>query len=73
MIQKGMPLEAVLILEVLKNLHPFTFDTPKLTNLVLGREFYLIILGYFCDPWYIDDCVYRFINEHFCTYLLKVS
>ena len=28
-IQKGVPLEAVLILEVLTNLHPFTFDTPS--------------------------------------------
>lgn len=45
MIQKGMPLEAVLILEVLKNLHPFTFDTPKLTNLVLGTGILLNDIG----------------------------
>ena len=47
MIQKGMPLEAVLILEVLKNLHPFTFDTPRLINLGLGTEILLNNIGLF--------------------------
>ena len=60
MIQKGMPLEAVLILEVLKNLHPFTFDTPKVTNLVLGTGILLNDSGLFLLILGIDDCVYRF-------------
>ena len=68
MIQKGMPLEAVLILEVLKNLHPFTFDTPKVTNLVLGTGILLNDSGLFLLILGIDDCFFRFINKHCCTY-----
>ena len=69
MIQKGMPLEAVLILEVLKNLHPFTFDTPKLTNLVLGTGILPNDIGLFFVFLGIDNCVYsrvyRFKYGHF--------